>query len=100
MDNIAQVPMKHERNSGYSFLDKIKGKNGFHPGEDLNSGRHAFSDMNMEVKPASSGRVVFASFAGQGWGNLVVIYHPELSELFGHPVWSRMAHFKSIMNIE
>lgn len=76
---------------GYGFLQKISGKNTLHPGRDLNKGPSANSDLGLPVVSPFSGEVVFARNAGDGWGNLVVIYSVELGR------WARLAHFATIL---
>lgn len=76
---------------GYGWLQKISGKNTLHPGRDLNKGPNSSSDYGLPVVSPFDGEVVFARNAGDGWGNLVVIYSAE----FGR--WARIAHFATII---
>lgn len=87
--------MADDRKTGYKFKQRTK-EGAIHPGEDLNSGKTAYADLGVEVRPMAAGEVVFAKNAGPGWGNIVVLYHPELSRLFGHEVYSRYAHFSKL----
>lgn len=94
--NIAQLPMKDDRKTGYQFLSfmtkYINGKKvtGYHPGLDLNSGSYAEADRGLPVKPFSNGIVIFQKNLGSGWGNLIVVWHEHLK------LWSRYAHFDTV----
>jgi murein DD-endopeptidase MepM/ murein hydrolase activator NlpD len=79
------IPMKYTH-FGWRFGDKVGGGR-LHSGVDLNYGA-PYQDKGMEVKATASGQIVYSKNAGKGWGNLVVIYHPE------HRVWSRYAHLE------
>jgi murein DD-endopeptidase MepM/ murein hydrolase activator NlpD len=92
---IAIIPMRDNRKTGYKFLDRTK-TGALHAGEDLNFGTSGYSDLGEPVKSMSAGIVEYARYSGGGWGNLVVIYHPQLSKMLGHDVWTRYAHFKQI----
>lgn len=83
---MLQFPIKYDR-LGYKFGSKVYGgKVALHSGADLNLGPWASSDLGLEIKPMYRGEVVYAKASGAGWGNLTVIYHPDLK------VWSRYAH--------
>jgi len=75
---------------GYDFLEKVQGQEVFHPGVDLNGGDSPRADLGMPVVAPASGRVIFASNNGKGWGKLMVIKHEQLS------LYSRIAHFKEM----
>lgn len=92
---LAQVPMKDDRKTGYKYGQKTA-EGVIHPGEDLNSGKSGSSDLGLEINPMSDGEVIFVKNAGIGWGNIVVIYHPEISRLLGEDIYSRCAHFSKI----
>ena len=97
---IVQLPMLDDRKSGYGFLSPVSshGKwRAWHCGNDLNFGKTAWADFDAEVKPMADGKVVYSRNAGPGWGNLVVIYHHELTKLFGDPIYSRYAHFNKVL---
>lgn len=85
------VPMQYNK-FGYQYLSKIAGyRNSFHPGVDLNfTIKSGNDDLGMRVNAAATGMVVFARNEGWGWGNLLVIYHPQLN------CWTRYAHLKVI----
>lgn len=65
---------------GYEYLDVVK-KNGifycYHPGVDFNCGVDAWGDEGEPIHAIADGVVVFAGWA-TGWGNLLVIKHPQL----------------------
>jgi len=87
-------PMTYNR-YGYGWLSPIRWKDGkpnsFHPGVDLNyTIKSGFDDLGKPVIACANGEVVYARNTGWGWGNLVVIWHPQLN------VWSRYAHFKTV----
>jgi len=76
---------------------------GYHPGADLNlnvidekTGRliEWNADKGMLVHSISDGEVIFAGLLEKTWGNVVVVWHPPLSD--GTPVYSRYAHLASI----
>ena len=87
--------MLDDRKTGFQFLSKVN-RSTLHPGCDLNFGKTAWADFMAEVKPMAKGVVEYSRNAGPGWGNIVVIYHHELTRLFGHPVYSRYAHFHKV----
>ena len=93
--DVAQVPMKDDRKTGYGFTQRTA-EGYLHPAEDINSGKTGDADYGMPVYPMAAGEVVFAENAGGAWGNIIVVHHPELEALVGHPVWSRCAHFSKI----
>jgi len=98
MQKIAQIPFEDTRGGGYKFGQKVRGKiNTYHPGRDANQGASALADEGLPVKVMAAGIVVYARSAGSGWGNLVVIEHPELGKLWptGY-IASRYAHLKQI----
>lgn len=84
---MLQFPIKYDR-LGYGFGGKVKTKNGtaLHSGVDLNSGIGGGDDLGVEIKPMYRGEVVYSKASGEGWGNLTVIWHPDLG------IWSRYAH--------
>lgn len=93
---IAQIPFEDTRKTGYQYGQKIKSPaNTYHPGTDANQGNTANADEGRPVKVMAAGKVVFAKNAGAGWGNLVVIEHPDLSKIWptGY-IASRYAHLK------
>lgn len=92
---LAQVPMMDDRKTGYKFLQKTK-EGLLHAGEDLNSGKTGNSDLGKDIKPMSDGEVVFVKNAGIGWGNIMVIYHPEISRIIGEEIFTRCAHFSKV----
>lgn len=89
---IAQVPCQDERKTGYQWLQPLIDEPGFHPGEDLNSGKDGFADLGLPVKPMAKGKVIYKVYT-TGWGNLLVIEHehPTLGKF-----WTRYAHFQKI----
>jgi murein DD-endopeptidase MepM/ murein hydrolase activator NlpD len=95
---LAQIPFEDTRKTGYQFGQKIASPvNTYHPGTDANQGATGSSDEGLPVQVLAVGKVVYAKNAGAGWGNLVVIEHPELSKLWptGY-VASRYAHLSRI----
>lgn len=81
--------MLDDRKTGYRWLAPLLDGGrvvGYHPGEDLNSGRTAYADLGLPIWAMAVGKVIFARNLGGGWGNMMVIHHPELG------VWSRYAH--------
>jgi len=95
---IAQIPFEDTRKTGYQYGQKIKSPaNTYHPGTDANQGNSGGADEGLPVKVMAAGKVVYAKNAGAGWGNLVVIEHPELSKIWptGY-IASRYAHLKTL----
>jgi len=98
---IAIIPFVDTRRTGYQFGQKIQLQhapaNTHHCGLDANQGNSGGADEGLPVIALADGEVVYAKASGAGWGNLVVIEHPELSKLWptGY-IASRCAHFKSI----
>lgn len=88
---MLQFPIKYDR-LGYRFGSRVYSgsKVALHSGSDLNLGPGTYSDLGLEIKPMYKGEVVYAKASGAGWGNLTVIYHPDLG------VWSRYAHQQRI----
>ena len=83
------IPMDYDR-YGYRFMSSIRqnGKHvGYHPGADLNWGSGA-ADLGRPIVAMYDGIVKY-SRAGSGWGNMMVIHHPDL----GPNIYSRLAHF-------
>jgi len=83
------IPMKYTH-FGYTYLQKVTG-NKYHPGIDLNRGTPGNADLGDDIKATTKGKIVHAEFTGGGWGNLIVIYHPELK------IWSRYGHLQDIL---
>lgn len=73
---------------GWKFGDSV-GNFKLHSGVDLNYGM-PYADLGMDVHAMADGQVVFASNTGDGWGNLVVVYHPQ------NRCWSRYGHLEKI----
>lgn len=88
----AVIPMPHTRNTGYRFKSMIYNGSyrGIHPGEDLNKGPGGWSDEGYPVVAPFDGKVVYARFAGTGWGNLMVIYSEKLNRYSRHAHFARM----------
>lgn len=60
-----------------------------HLGEDWNKNSGGNTDCGEPVFAAASGRIVFAEYAGTGWGNVVIIEHDlpdgtKVQTLYGH----------------
>lgn len=86
-----RFPTKYDsKYHGHEWLDVIalKKSKGFHPGVDFNYGYGA-DDEGQEVVAISDGIIKHARFCG-GWGNHVIIYHPE------YKIYSHYAHLKNI----
>lgn len=78
------IPMRYSH-FGHQFKDQVDTFTK-HSGVDLNFGA-PYEDMGMPIKAMAAGSVVYSEFV-TGWGNLMVIYHPE------YKVWSRYAHLE------
>lgn len=98
---LAQIPMKDDRKTGYNFMDEVLDEQGnvvaYHPGYDLNSGNTGNADLGLDVRPVSKGIVEWIGLNQGAWGNMLWIYHRELSEILGYRVWTRMSHFQKIL---
>ena len=71
---------------GYEYLYKISSSL-IHSGVDLNYGK-PYQDFKKPIKSMANGEVVFSKNTGNGWGNLIVIYHAA------YGVWTRYAHLE------
>ena len=85
--------------NGWDFLEYEKPKNIYHPGEDWNgiddSGNPVGNaDFGDPVYAISNGRVTYASYYSDAWGNIILIEH-RLQD--GTPVWSQYAHLKDML---
>lgn len=81
------VDFKSNKN-GYEYLDYVS-LGVLHSGKDYNFGSGS-QDEGLPVYAITDGEVVYAKDTKNGWGNLVVIYHPA------YGVWTRSAHLKNI----
>lgn len=85
---VAQPPIEADH-YGYKFGDTVV-KDGkavaIHPGDDLNFGSSGNAEIGAPMKPMSDGEVIFAQNGGDGWGNVLVIWHPRLNR------WTRNGH--------
>lgn len=63
--------------AGFTWLDEDPNYNVFHPGEDLNwtATGGGNEDLGRDVWAIQAGKVVYASFANWGYGNMIVIEH-------------------------
>lgn len=82
-----KIPMKYTH-FGWKFLSKVSVST-THSGVDLNHGAPQ-SDRGMPIIAMAEGEVVYSRNTGDGWGKMVVIYHPK------YKVWSRYAHLNTI----
>lgn len=82
IDKIRFIPAKYDRFTGYGFLDKIQGKNQYHPGVDINSGKDGWADFNSPILSPVDGVIIFADFDGHngGWGDHIWIEEIEAEE--------------------
>lgn len=78
---------------GYDYLSKVDDSPTYHSGVDLNfnSGN---DDLGDECWACADGQIVFSKDTGKGWGNLIVIYHPE------QQIWSRYGHLDKRLVVE
>lgn len=102
MNEIAVLPFADTRRTGYQFGQKIQPEhtqhpNTYHPALDANQGESGGADEGKPFVALGDGVVVYCRESGAGWGNLVVIEHPELSKLWptGY-IASRIAHGKEL----
>lgn len=80
-------PMQWNR-IGYNFLQSFGA--GLHPGVDYNyTVNSGWDDLGLPIHSMYDGKVVYASMAGGGWGNLIVVHHPDLDD--GN-TYTRYAH--------
>lgn len=79
IDKLRHIPAKYDRDTGYDFLDKIIGKNQYHPGIDINSGKDGWADLNAPVLSPVDGTIVFVDHDGSngGWGDHLFIEEQE-----------------------
>ncbi len=99
---IAKIPFEDTRRTGYQFGERIKPEhtkypNTFHCGLDANQGVNGAADEGSPFGALGDGVVVYCRESGAGWGNLIVIEHPEFSKLWptGY-IASRIAHGKEL----
>jgi len=79
-----KIPIQYDH-LGYDFGD-INEDGFIHPGVDLNAGSSAHADLGMKFFPMADGIVEFSKDTGDGWGNLIVVFHPDLEN------WTRYGH--------
>lgn len=89
-----RIPMIYDQ-FGHTYLQKVAG-NKIHSGIDLNWGEKPNDDFGLEVNSMADGIVVFSeNDRTAGWGNIIVIEHPQLG------IWSRYAHLSQrLVNID
>jgi murein DD-endopeptidase MepM/ murein hydrolase activator NlpD len=80
------VPMQFTH-FGYRFGDPVSGGK-IHSGVDLNYGYESEDDLGMPVKSMADGRVVESDYVSGGFGNMIIVHHPQLN------VWTRYAHLQ------
>ena len=80
------VPMQFTH-FGFKFGQEVPG-NKIHSGIDLNYGQESNDDLGMPVKAMSDGIVVSSGFVSGGFGNMIIVHHPQLN------VWTRYAHLQ------
>lgn len=83
------LPMPDTRKTGYRYL-QITETGIHHPGLDINWGKDGYDDNKYPVVPMYYGNVVYVGRDIPGWGNLVVIEHPQLG------VWTRYGHLDKV----
>ena len=71
IDASKHIPAKYDRFTGYAYLQKINGKNQYHPGVDINSGKDGWADFRQPVLAPVDGNIIFLDTDGSngGWGN-------------------------------
>jgi hypothetical protein len=71
IDKENLIPCRYDRYKGYDFLDKLDGKNQYHPGVDLNWGTNGWSDFRSPILSPIDGEVLFVDHDGHngGWGD-------------------------------
>lgn len=83
IDKKLHIPAPFDRYTGYAYLQKIQGANGYHPGVDINAGNSGWADEGMLIKAPCDGTLVYVGTdpGKTGWGNHLWIKESKTEDL-------------------